>query len=133
MVKPHYSADEVNVDGEPLLIDNYTKPEKKKVFEPKFKSSPNELFSQIDQDEAAALKGALSDAELKQRNINRQGGQNRKAVIAISPSGVELEYESLHELEEELGISPTSVVRIIKTGIQHHRRQWRGWSFKWKE
>lgn len=132
---PRYSSYEFNDDGEPLLDDDYTRPDNpEKEFDPKFTSSPNELFSEIDQSEAKDLKRALKDVDLKERNIKRQGGNNRRAIIAISPSGMELEYESYKELSDELGISADTVRKIITDGNHMVRnKQWRRWRFRYKD
>lgn len=118
---------------EQILYDDYTrKPKEKELKIPAFVSSPNELFYDLPEEEAADLKRALG-VNLKERNIKRTGGHNRKAVIAISPSGVELEYESLKELHAELGISETCVAGCIRSGESPKAKsKFKGWRFRYK-
>lgn len=133
-VVPHYSKNLLSEDGTPLLIDNYSVAEKpEKEFDPHFNSSPNELFYEIDQKEADALKAAIGEDLLISRNFNRVGGHNKVSIIATTPSGVDLEYESLDEINAELGIGQGTVMRIIKTGVPSHHLRWRKWKFRIKE
>ncbi len=57
----------------------------------------------------------------------------RVPVVAVSPDGVETEYESIKALMEALSLKPPTVNRALKSGRPLTAGPRRGWSFSYKE
>jgi group I intron endonuclease len=57
--------------------------------------------------------------------------QVRKSIIACSPDGEEITYDSIKALREAMGLTPTTVNRALKSGTPILNGKVRGWSFKY--
>ena len=96
---------------------------------------------------SAATKGRkVSDAQKAQisRTLSGEGNfwygkkrpesfaaQVRKSIIASSPDGEEITYDSIKALRESMGLTPTTVNRALKSGTPILNGKVRGWSFKY--
>ena len=95
---------------------------------------------------SAALKGRTISIEQRQQISQTLSGEGnywygktrpdhaakvRKAVVAVDPSGVETRYESIQLLREQLGLTPTTVNRALKSGTALTRGPYRGWQFRY--
>jgi group I intron endonuclease len=54
-----------------------------------------------------------------------------RAVVATSPDGKTLEYDSIQALREASGMKPPSVNRALKSGLPLKRGPYKGWVFKY--
>jgi group I intron endonuclease len=54
-----------------------------------------------------------------------------RAVVATSPDGKTLEYDSIQALREASGMKPPSANRALKSGLPLKRGPYKGWSFKY--
>lgn len=54
-----------------------------------------------------------------------------RAVVATSPDGKTLEYDSIQALREVSGMKPPTVNRALKSGKPLARGPYKGWSFKY--
>jgi group I intron endonuclease len=59
------------------------------------------------------------------------GAKVSKAVQAVSPQGVLLEYPSIAALREKSGMKPPTINRALKSGKSLTRGPYKGWSFKY--
>lgn len=59
------------------------------------------------------------------------GAKVSRAVVATSPDGKTLEYDSIQALREASGMKPPTVNRALKSGKPLARGPYKGWSFKY--
>ena len=59
------------------------------------------------------------------------GAKVSRAVVATSPDGKTLEYDSIQALREVSGMKPPTVNRALKSGKPLARGPYKGWSFKY--
>ena len=59
------------------------------------------------------------------------GAKVSRAVVATSPDGKTLEYDSIQALREASGMKPPSVNRALKSGLPLKRGPYKGWVFKY--
>ena len=58
------------------------------------------------------------------------GAKVSRAVIAISPTGETLKYDSIQALRKVSGMKPPTVNRALKSGVPLTRGPHKGWTFK---
>jgi group I intron endonuclease len=96
---------------------------------------------------SAKLKGrVISEAQREQISKTLSGEGNywygkqrsdsfkekiRKAVIASNPDGEETRYESIQALREDLGLTPPTVNRALKSEKPLVRGPFKGWKFRY--
>jgi len=95
---------------------------------------------------SAKLKGRIISQEQREqisKTLSGEGnywhGKKRpdhgkkvsKSVQALAPDGTTKIYLSISKLREELGLTPTTVNRALKSGKQMTRGKMLGWSFKY--
>jgi len=59
------------------------------------------------------------------------GAKVSRAVIAISPTGETLKYDSIQALRKVSGMKPPTVNRALKSGVPLTRGPYKGWAFKY--
>lgn len=59
------------------------------------------------------------------------GAKVSRAVVATSPDGKTLDYDSIQALREASGMKPPTVNRALKSGAPLRRGPYKGWSFKY--
>ena len=59
------------------------------------------------------------------------GAKVSRAVVATSPDGKTLEYDSIQALREASGMKPPSANRALKSGLPLKRGPYKGWVFKY--
>jgi group I intron endonuclease len=59
------------------------------------------------------------------------GAKVSRAVVATSPEGKTLDYDSIQALREASGMKPPTVNRALKSGAPLKRGPYKGWSFKY--
>jgi len=59
------------------------------------------------------------------------GAKVSRAVVATSPDGKTLEYDSIQALREASGMKPPTINRALKSGKLLTRGPYKGWSFKY--
>lgn len=59
------------------------------------------------------------------------GAKVSRAVVATSPDGKILDYDSIQALREASGMKPPTVNRALKSGAPLRRGPYKGWSFKY--
>jgi len=59
------------------------------------------------------------------------GAKVSRAVVATSPDGKTLDYDSIQALREASGMKPPTVNRALKSGAPLKRGPYKGWSFKY--
>ena len=59
------------------------------------------------------------------------GAKVSRAVVATSPDGKTLKYDSIQALREASGMKPPSVNRALKSGLPLKRGPYKGWVFKY--
>jgi group I intron endonuclease len=89
------------------------------------KPQPAEVRAKI----SATLSGAGNPWYGKKRPDH--GAKVSKAVQAVSPEGMTLEYASIAALRERSGMKPPTVNRALKSGKPLARGPYKGWAFKY--
>jgi group I intron endonuclease len=59
------------------------------------------------------------------------GAKVSRQVVATSPDGRTLKYDSIQALREASGIKPPTANRALKSGLPLKRGPYKGWSFKY--
>jgi len=59
------------------------------------------------------------------------GAKVSRAVVATSPDGKTLKYDSIQALREASGMKPPSVNRAVKSGVPLKRGPYKGWTFEY--
>jgi group I intron endonuclease len=95
---------------------------------------------------SAKLKGRIISQEQREqisKTLSGEGnywhGKKRpdhgkkvsKPVEASAPNGKKIIYSSISKLRKELGLTPTTINRALKSGKQMTRGKMLGWSFKY--
>jgi group I intron endonuclease len=89
------------------------------------KPKPAEVRAKI----AATLSGEGNYWYGKKRPDH--GAKVSRAVVATSPDGKTLDYDSIQALREASGMKPPTVNRALKSGAPLRRGPYKGWSFKY--
>ena len=89
------------------------------------KPKPAEVRAKI----SATLSGEGNFWYGKQRP--EHGAKVSRAVIAISPTGETLKYDSIQALRKVSGMKPPTVNRALKSGAPLTRGPYKGWAFKY--
>ena len=56
-----------------------------------------------------------------------------RAVVSVSPEGIETVYPTITKLRKVLGLTPPTVDRALKSGLPITKGKAAGWSFKYND